>query len=82
MAEKRTRMSWHYYAMALGVLLGLMAATLAAWGSMVSGFAFAILCHPLIPFKGLTRGVFLTLFAILYVFAFPDPDVVREMMNA
>ncbi|WP_033422815.1 hypothetical protein [Hydrogenovibrio halophilus] len=82
MAEKLTRMSWHYYAMALGVLLGLMAATLAAWGAMVSGFAFAILCHPVIPFKGLTRGVFLALFAILYVFAFPDPDVVREMMNA
>jgi hypothetical protein len=48
---------------------------------MVSGFAFAILCHPVLPFKGLTRGAFLLAFAILYVFAFPDPEVVRSMMN-
>ena len=82
MAEQGTKMTWHYYAMAVGVLLGLMAATLSAWGAMVSGFAFAILCHPVIPFKGLTRGIFLVVFAIFYVFAFPDPDVVREMMNA
>ena len=81
MAQPRPKITWHYYAMALGVLGALMAATLSAWSAMVSGFAFALLCHPVLPFKGLTRGIFLLLMGVLYVLAFPDPEVVRSMMN-
>lgn len=80
MSKERLKFTWHYYGMALGVLGALLGATLSAWGAVVSGVSFAILCHPLLRFQGVTRFVFLILFIILYLFAFPDPEVVREMM--
>jgi len=43
--------------------------------------AIATLSQPKITFQGIGRFVFYILFMILYVFAFPDPEVVREMMN-
>ncbi|MDX1795935.1 MAG: hypothetical protein R3219_04335 [Hydrogenovibrio sp.] len=80
MKAEKAKFTWHYYLMAFGVLMALMAATLSAWGSVVSALAFAVLSHPVIRFSGVGRFVFLILFAILYVFAFPDPSVVQEMM--
>lgn len=80
MNEEKAKFTWHYYFMAFGALLAMLAATLGALGGIVSGLAIAIISHPRLPFQGLTRFVFYVLFFILYVFAFPDPDVVREMM--
>lgn len=80
MNKQKAKFTWHYYAMAFGALMAMLAATLGAWGSVVSALAFAILCHPVIQFQGVTRFVFLILFIIFYVFAFPDPSVVQEMM--
>lgn len=81
MKQEKAKFTWHYYGMATGALLAMLAGTVGSTGGIVSGIAFAILCHPVIKFKGVGRFVFLTLFMILYVFAFPDPDVVREMMS-
>lgn len=80
MQQAKAKFTWHYYAMALGVLLALMAATLSAWGSVVSALSFSIVSHPRLQFKGLTRFFFLAAFSILYIFAFPEADVVRAMM--
>ncbi|WP_319381718.1 hypothetical protein [Thiomicrorhabdus sp.] len=80
MSTEKAMFTWHYYFMALGALLAMLAATLGAWGGIVSGLAFAIVSHPRLRFQGLGRFVFLVLFAVIYVFAFPDPAVVREMM--
>lgn len=80
MQNQKAKFTWHYYAMAFGVLLGLMAATLSAWGSMMSALAFAVVSHPRFHLPGVGRFVFMIIFAVLYVFAFPDPQVVREMM--
>lgn len=82
MQTKKAKFTWHYYAMALGVLLSLMAATLSALGGVVSGLAFAIVSHPSLKLPGIGRYIFMVLFVILYVFSFPDPNVVREMMAA
>ena len=81
MKEEKAKFTWHYYGMALGALLAMLAGTLGSLGGVVSGIAFAILCHPVIKFQGVGRFIFLILFLILYVFAFPDADVVREMMS-
>lgn len=81
MKEEKAKFTWHYYGMALGALLAMLAGTLGSLGGVVSGIAFAILCHPFIKFQGVGRFIFLILFIILYVFAFPDADVVREMMS-
>lgn len=81
MNAQKAKFTWHYYVMAVGALLAMLAATLSTMGGVVSGLAIAIISHPKIPFKGVSRWVFLTLFAILYVFAFPDPEVIREMMT-
>lgn len=80
MNQEKAKFTWHYYGMALGALAAMLAATLGSVGGIVSGLAFGILCHPVIKFQGVGRFVFLILFIILYVFAFPEPDVVREMM--
>lgn len=80
MNEEKAKFTWHYYVMAFGALLAMLAATLGSVGGIVSGLAIAVISHPRIPFQGLTRFVFYILFFILYVFAFPDADVVREMM--
>lgn len=79
-AKQRIKFTWHYYGMALGALMALLAATLSAWGAVMSAIGFLVLCHPVIQFQGVTRFVFLVLFIVLYVFAFPDPSVVQEMM--
>jgi len=81
MNEQKAKFTWHYYVMAFGALLAMLAATLGSLGGIVSGLAIAILSHPKIQFQGVGRFVFYILFMILYVFAFPDPDVVREMMS-
>jgi hypothetical protein len=81
MNEEKAKFTWHYYVMAFGALLAMLAATLGATGGIVSGLAIAVLSHPKIPFQGVARFVFYILFMILYVFAFPDPEVVREMMK-
>ena len=81
MNEQKAKFTWHYYVMAFGALLAMLAATLGSLGGIVSGLAIAILSHPKIQFQGVARFVFYILFMILYVFAFPDPEVVREMMS-
>ncbi|WP_321323833.1 hypothetical protein [Thiomicrorhabdus sp.] len=81
MNEKKAKFTWHYYVMAFGALLAMLAATLGTLGGIVSGLAIAIISHPKIQFQGVARFVFYVLFMILYVFAFPDADVVREMMT-
>lgn len=80
MQKERQPFTWHYYVMALGALAALMAGTLGAWSSVVSAVAFAILAHPVIRFSGPTRTVLLLVFAVMYVFAFPDADSVRDLM--
>ncbi|QCU90385.1 hypothetical protein [Thiomicrorhabdus sediminis] len=82
MNQQKAKFSWHYYLMAIGALLALLAATLGAWGSVASGVAIAIISTPKLPFAGISRFVFYIVFFVLYLFAFPDPEVVREMMNS
>lgn len=82
MSSKKPKFTWHYYFMALGALGAMLAATLSAWSALVCAIAFALLSHPVLPFKALTRTVFLVMFFILYGFAFPDANVVQEMMSA
>ncbi|WP_019556370.1 hypothetical protein [Thiomicrorhabdus arctica] len=80
MNEQKAKFTWHYYVMALGALLAMLAATLGASGGIVSGLALVIISHPRIPLKTVTRIFFMITFVILYVFSFPDADVVRAMM--
>ncbi|WP_294947185.1 hypothetical protein [Sulfurivirga sp.] len=71
MARARTPFTWHYYAMAAGTLAAILAALLGGWSAAMSAAAFAIVSHPGLKFTGLTRQVFMALFLILFVFAFP-----------
>lgn len=80
MNQKKAKFTWHYYVMALGGFMALMAATLSAWGAVVSSVAIMIVSHPRLEYKGLTRFLFLLAFFIMYYVAFPDPQVVQEMM--
>lgn len=80
MSEQKAKFTWHYYAMALGILMAMLAATLSAWSAVASAVGFAIICLPAIAFKGVTRFIFLVLFAVFFIFAFPDASVVQEMM--
>lgn len=80
MSQPRPKFTWHYYLMAFGALLAMLAATLSAVGGIVSGIAIMVVSHPRLQFQGLARGVFVVLFLIIYVIAFPDPEVVRQMM--
>lgn len=80
MPERKPKFTWHYYAMAFGALGAMLAATLSAWSALICAIAFALLSHPVLPFKTLTRTVFLVALFILYAFAFPDAAVVQEMM--
>ncbi|MBO1924314.1 hypothetical protein [Thiomicrorhabdus sp. 6S3-12] len=80
MNQQKAKFTWHYYMMALGALLAMLAATLGAVGGIVSGLAIAVISHPRLQFQGLGRFVFYVLFLVIYIFAFPDPEVVREMM--
>jgi hypothetical protein len=81
MDKPRPPFTWHYYVMGLGALALLMALTLGAWGSAVSALGFAVLAHPHLQFSGPTRTVFLLIFVAMYVFAFPDADSVRAIME-
>jgi len=81
MNQQKAKFTWHYYVMAFGALLAMLAATLGTLGGIVSGLAIAILSHPKIQFQGVARFVFYILFMILYILAFPDAEVVREMMT-
>jgi len=81
MNEQKAKFTWHYYVMAFGALLAMLAATLGTIGGIVSGLAIAVISLPKLQLKGGARFVFYVLFMILYVFAFPDADVVREMMS-
>jgi hypothetical protein len=47
---------------------------------VVSALGFSIISHPALPFKGLTRFIFLALFVVVYILGFPDASVVQEMM--
>lgn len=80
MDKPRPKFTWHYYLMAFGALLAMLAATLSAVGGIVSGLAIAIISHPKLQFQGLARWVFVVLFLLIYIVSFPDPDVIREMM--
>lgn len=80
MNEQKAKFTWHYYSMAIGALMAMLAATVGSVGGIVAGLAFAIVSHPRLPFQGIGRFVFLILFVILFVFAFPEPAVIREMM--
>lgn len=82
MNGQKAKFTWHYYLMAFGVLLALMAMTLSSWGAVISGLGIAIFSHPSIQFKLPTRALFLILFAVFYFLAFPEASVVQEMMNA
>lgn len=82
MNEQKAKFTWHYYFMATGALMAMLAGTLGSAGGIVSGLAIAIVSFPKMPFQGISRFVFYVLFAVLYVFAFPDPEVVREMMSS
>lgn len=80
MNPEKAKFTWHYYVMAAGALLAMLAGTLGSMGGVVAGIAIAIVSLPKLQFQGLTRFVFYVLFLVIYVFAFPDPEVVREMM--
>ena len=80
MSQPRPKFTWHYYLMAFGALLAMLAATLSAVGGIVSGVAIMIISHPRLQFQGLARGVFVVLFLAIYAISFPDPEVIREMM--
>ncbi|MGE4501809.1 MAG: hypothetical protein AB7D03_02935 [Thiomicrospira sp.] len=81
MAKQRPPFTWHYYMMGLGGFAMLLAVSLAAWGSLVSALAFAIVSHPHLALSGPVRVVFLLIFAAMFVFAFPAADEVRAYMN-
>jgi len=77
---EKAKFTWHYYLMALGALMAMLAATLSAWSAVVVALAFSLLTHPIIKLPGLGRFIFLIIFAVFYVFAFPDSSVVKEVM--
>ncbi|BBP43707.1 hypothetical protein [Thiosulfativibrio zosterae] len=81
MNTPKAKFTWHYYLMAFGALMGLMALTLSAWSAAASALGFMVMSHPVLQLKGPTRFIFLALFAAFYYAAFPDPSVVQEMMK-
>ncbi|MBN2647219.1 MAG: hypothetical protein JXR44_05495 [Thiotrichales bacterium] len=82
MKQPKASFTWHYYFMALGALLAMLAATLGAIGAIVAGLAIAVISHPRLRFQGVGRFVFYTLFFVIYVFAFPEPETIRQIMQA
>lgn len=71
MKQKRPPFTWHYYAMAFGALAGMLAATISAWGSLMSAIGFVVLAHPVVNYSSPVRVVLLLIFAVMYIFAFP-----------
>jgi len=80
-ATKKAKFTWHYYLMAFGALMAMLAATLSAWSGVVSALSFIVMSHPVVKLPGIGRFVMLILFAVFFIFAFPDPSVVQEMMS-
>ena len=80
-ATKKTKFTWHYYLMAFGALMAMLAATLSAWSGVVSALSFIVMSHPVVKLPGIGRFVMLILFTVFFIFAFPDPSVVQEMMS-
>ncbi len=80
--SKKAKFTWHYYLMASGALMAMLAASLSAWSALVTALCFTLLTHPIIKLPGVSRFVFLILLAIFYVLAFPEASVVQEMMAA
>ncbi len=79
--QARPPFTWHYYLMALGILMALLALTLSAWGSAIAAVGFAFVFLPNLLFKFHTRIILAILFAVVYVMGFPPAEVVIEMMN-
>lgn len=79
-SKPKTKFTWHYYLMAFGALMAMLAATLSAWSGVASALAFVIMSHPVVKLPGIGRFVMLIIFAVFFVFSFPDPSVVKEMM--
>jgi len=80
MNEQKAKFTWHYYVMASGALLAMLAGSLGSINGVVTGLALSLVSLPRLPLKTLTRLAFMAAFVGLYVYAFPDPDVVREKM--
>lgn len=81
MANKKAKFTWHYYFMAFGALLVMLAITLSTWSGVVVAMAFIIMSHPLVKLPGIGRFIVLVILLVFYVFAFPDANVVKEMMS-
>ncbi|GEM_PF-1195557 len=80
MNEQKAKFTWHYYIMASGALLAMLAGTLGSVSGVITGLSLSLVSLPRLPLKTLTRLGFMVAFVVLYVFSFPDPDVVREKM--
>jgi len=80
MNAQKAKFTWHYYIMASGALLAMLAGTLGSINGVVTGLALSLVSLPRLQLKTLTRLAFMAAFVGLYVYAFPDPDVVREKM--
>ena len=76
--RQRLPFTWHYYSMAVGAFALLLAVVLSAWSAAVAAAGFMIISHPGLKFVGLTRQVILIMFAMIYIFAFPSADEVRD----
>ncbi|GKT12080.1 MAG: translocator protein [Thiomicrorhabdus sp.] len=81
MKEQKAKYSWHYYVMAMGALMAMLAGTLGSIGGIAAGLALAVVSHSALPFKTMTRFAFMIMFTGLYIFSFPDPEVVRDIMS-
>ncbi len=80
MNEQKATFTWHYYVMALGALGAMLSASLGSVNGVITGLALSLVSLPKLPLKTLTRLGFMAAFVGLYVFGFPEPDVVREKM--
>lgn len=78
---ERAPFTWHYYFMAFGILMALLAMTLSAWGSAIAAVGFAFVFLPNLLFKFHTRIIFAVLFAVVYVMGFPPAETVIQMMS-
>ncbi|MCF6298476.1 MAG: hypothetical protein L3J01_01200 [Thiomicrorhabdus sp.] len=81
MNEQKAKFTWHYYVMASGALLAMLAATLGSVSGVITGLSLSLVSLTRLPLKTPTRLAFMAAFVGLYVFSFPDPDVVREKME-
>lgn len=80
MNGQKAKFTWHYYVMASGALLAMLAGTLGSTNGVVTGLALSLVSLPRLQLKTLTRLAFMAAFVGLYAYTFPDPDVVREKM--